>query len=369
VSVYPSNWGFMPRGWWRWQRGPEPPSEPIAGAARRLWIPSKRSALALVACVLPVLWAWQVLLVWNEPDEDLQDPWGDAVTYLAAGERLNDGHALYELGANDRQVLILPSFTAPLLSPPPIAAIWRPLTIIPFGFAAWVAACWVALLATVWYLVSRLGLPAAVVVAALSWPLGEQLAAANVSAFFPGLFLLAWLRRGDARWGALLGAMAALKLAPAVMGGWWAGRHGAPGLLAVTAGAVGFGIAGFLGAGLESYLAYLSIPSTTEPSSLSVAGRLGASWFPYVALVVGALAAARLGRFPRMSYAVAYVAMLVGTPAVYVATFGLLIGLLVPLISLSPELEVPERAGPDSDHEGIRTRLAWSANLPSLDRR
>ena len=54
-----------------------------------------RLTLAVISCVLPVLWAWQVLLVWNIPDDDLQDPWGDALTYLAAGERLNDSHLLY----------------------------------------------------------------------------------------------------------------------------------------------------------------------------------------------------------------------------------------------------------------------------------
>ena len=73
------------------------------------------------------------------------------------------------------------------------------------------------------------------VVSALSWPIGEQLAAANVSAFFPGLFLFAWLKRDDARCGAIC-AMAALKFAPGVMAGWWVGRHRGLGGLAVLAG-------------------------------------------------------------------------------------------------------------------------------------
>ncbi len=103
-----------------------------------------RLTLAVISCVLPVLWAWQVLLVWNIPDDDLQDPWGDALTYLAAGERLNDSHLLYAWTSGDRPVFMMERFIAPLISPPPIAAIWRPLAAVPFGLPIWVGACWVA---------------------------------------------------------------------------------------------------------------------------------------------------------------------------------------------------------------------------------
>jgi hypothetical protein len=319
----------------------------------------RRIGLALIACALPVLWAWQVLLVWNIPDADLQDAWGDATTYLAAGERLNQGHDLYALTPGDRPVLILDNFTAPLLSPPPIAALWRPLAVVPFGLALWVGACWVALLATIWYLVIRLGLPATVVVAALSWPLGEQLAAANVSAFFPGLLLLVWLRRDTPRWGLVLGALAALKLAPAVMGGWWVGTHGRSGMSSVLSGAAALGVVGLIGAGVDAFRAYLAIPASTQPSSLSVAGLLGAPWFPYVGLAVGAVAAAGLRRYPRLAFSVAYVAMMLGNPAVYVATFGLLIGLLIPFVSDEPRAVIEEPAA--SGDQGVGSRFAWTA--------
>jgi Glycosyltransferase family 87 len=360
VGLYPGKWESAPRlGWGRWPIG----SNGLIGDAVRA---RSRLVLVCVGCALPILWAWQVLLVWNIPDEDLQDPWGDAVTYLAAGERLNDGHALYSLSVVDRRVLMMETYTAPLLSPPPIAAIWRPLAAIPFGMAIWVGACWVALLGTIGYLVMRLGLPAAVVVAALSWPIGEQLAAANVSAFFPGLLLLAWLKRDGARWGAMLGAMAALKLAPGVMVGWWVGRHRGSGVLAFLAGAASLGLVGLVGAGIHAYIAYASIPGTTEPSSLSVAGRLGASWFPYLAITLGGLMAAALGRFPRLSFSVAYLAMLVGTPAVYVADFGLLIGFLIPFVRRSEDESVALLIRERSDGEGVRPRFRWNLQPPGL---
>jgi hypothetical protein len=57
---------------------------------------------------------------------------GDAFTYLAAGERLNDGHPLYALSAGDRPVDLHPPFwTVPLLSPPSIAVVLRPFALLP----------------------------------------------------------------------------------------------------------------------------------------------------------------------------------------------------------------------------------------------
>ena len=271
-------------------------------------------------------------MVWGIPDGDLQDPWGDAITYLSAGERLNAGHPLYELQPGDRPVLILPTYTAPLLSPPPIAAIWRALAAAPFGFVLWIAACWLALLGSVWFLVMRIGLPAAVLAAVLSWPIGEQLAAANVSAFIPVLLLITWVHRGDARLGAILGALAAIKLSPAVMGGWWIGHHRGHGVLSFFVGLAVLAALGLWGAGWDAHVAYVGIAGTTDPSDLSIAGRLGAPWFPFVSLLVGTAIAGALGRYPRLSFGVAYGAMLVATPAVYVATFSLLIGFLVPFV-------------------------------------
>src|SRR5439155_1700663 len=55
-------------------------------------------------------------------------PGSDAWNYLAAGERLNAGHPLYSISPGDRPIQLLPPYwTVPLLAPPPIAVVWRPL--------------------------------------------------------------------------------------------------------------------------------------------------------------------------------------------------------------------------------------------------
>ena len=57
---------------------------------------------------------------------------GHAYVYLAAGERLNAGHPLYALSPGDRPLGMQPPYwTVPLLSPPPIAVLFRPLAALP----------------------------------------------------------------------------------------------------------------------------------------------------------------------------------------------------------------------------------------------
>jgi hypothetical protein len=73
---------------------------------------------------------------------------GDAFTYLAAGERLNAGHMLYALSPGDRPVDLNPPYwTVPLLSPPPIAVLFRAFAALPpdTGAYAWWALQLVAL--------------------------------------------------------------------------------------------------------------------------------------------------------------------------------------------------------------------------------
>ncbi len=94
----------------------------------------ERSALLALVWLLILMFAREMVITWGVPDPDLLDPFADANTYLAAGERLNDGHPLYALQPGDRPVLLVGEYPVPLFSPPPIAAIWRPLAIVPFGF-------------------------------------------------------------------------------------------------------------------------------------------------------------------------------------------------------------------------------------------
>ena len=58
-------------------------------------------------------------------------PGSDAWNYLAAGERLNAGHPLYALSAGRPTVPLAPPYwSVPLLAPPPIAVLWRPLALL-----------------------------------------------------------------------------------------------------------------------------------------------------------------------------------------------------------------------------------------------
>ncbi len=105
----------------------------------------------------------------------------DAITYLAAGERLNAGHDLYALVAGDRRIWVNPPYwTVPLLSPPPIAVVWRPLAALPneWGIGIW----WIANVATIAAVVAGLlrrlpllaGLGLIVLGPSFAWELGSR---------------------------------------------------------------------------------------------------------------------------------------------------------------------------------------------------
>ena len=146
----------------------------------------------------------------------------DAVTYLAAGERLNAGHPLYSLSPGDRPITTdVPGISVPLLSPPGIAIVWRPLaalgewTVIPWwilGSALFV----IALSVVVW----RAWPTIAIVVLVLE-PIAWLVAFGNVHAYIAAGMVLLWFVR-DRPWAAaaLAVSMAALKLTPAPLVLW-----------------------------------------------------------------------------------------------------------------------------------------------------
>src|SRR5439155_18905551 len=73
---------------------------------------------------------------------------GDATVYLAAGERLDAGHALYALAPGDRDPGLKPPYwTVPLLSPPLIGVVFRPLALLPWAVGAYIF--WAATLASI----------------------------------------------------------------------------------------------------------------------------------------------------------------------------------------------------------------------------
>ena len=337
---------------------------PLLAPGRRPAFDRLVSILLLVIALLPATFMTLGYLKAMADPGDAVEPFSDAITYLAAGERLNAGHDLYRLGPGDRGVLLLPQTgDAPLVSPPPIAVLWRPLAAVPFGFPLWIAATWVVLLVTVVRLVLRTGALAVIACVVLFDAIAQQLSVANVAAFFPALLVLAWDRRREPWTGALTGAMTALKLSPGTGFGWLVGRRDWPRLLWASGGLLALALVGLIGAGIQPWFDYLGVARQTQPSPESLAGLTGLPWLSSAILVGGTVLAAAVRR-DRWSFGIAVVASVVGSPALYHAGYIPLLVLTLPLAEALRERA--ERAGrtagtrgdlPDrtiSDHDGGR---------------
>ena len=306
----------------------------VTASSRAVVTPRVRLTLRLCLVVLSLLpsmlMAKAYLTTFSHSDTG-PGPFADALTYLAAGERLNVGHDLYTFGPGDRPLFVYPpSSTAALLSPPPIAAPWRLLALSPAGITLWIASGWLCLLGTMAYLVFRLGWPAAIVCALFFRPVGEQLAVVNMTAFFPALLVASWRFRAHPQIGLAIGSMAILKLAPATMFGWLAGSR--PRALVWAAGAMTtFLVLGAIAAGPGAYVEYLGVATSPVSSPFSLAIQTGLPWLS-MAILVGGLIASFLIRHEGLAFAVAIVASVAGNPALYGASLVPLLALLAPFL-------------------------------------
>jgi hypothetical protein len=290
-----------------------------------------RLALIAIALAPSLIVAALFLQAFSRLDSP-QRPFTDAWTYLAAGDRLNLGHDLYRLRPGDLPVDLYPElFPVPMVGPPIMGVIARPLAAIEIGLAIWVIACWAAILGTMAYLVDKVGILAVVVCIVLSLSIGEQVAAANVASFFPLLLLVAWRTRERATPGVAVGLMAAAKLAPIAMAGWLIGARNWRALAALVVTLAAAGVACLLFAGFVNTFDYLRVLSTVGPSTFSVSRALGVSWASYAVLVGGSVLAIATARWPRISFCVGVLAMTFGTPALYWSGFVALLGVLAPL--------------------------------------
>lgn len=256
-------------------------------------------------------------------------PYTDTNTYLAAGERLNAGHPLYELMPGDRMVTIADTSSAPLLSPPPVAVLWRPIAALgPLGPALWVVAGWMALLGVTVHLAWRTGPLGTLVGLGLAPGMGEQLAVVNVASFFPVLLVTAW--RWPAVSGPLVAFMGMLKLSPLAGFGWIAGsgwwRQVALGGAVILAGV---GLSEVLAPG--SLGAYLGVARDIAPSPLSLSGATGIGFLSHAVLIGGTVLAFLLSRDrPAIGFVAAVVAMVLGTPALFTAGLATLVAVSAP---------------------------------------
>lgn len=265
----------------------------------------------------------------------------DGLTYLAAGERLNAGHPLYALSPGDRPVALRPPYwTSPLLSPPPIAVLWRPLAALPneWGLAAWWITSITIMVVTVTAVARRAILPAGVALLILFPSFVGELEVANVNGYLLGGTVLVWLlatRRQDGLAGGLVALMASIKLWPIVLLVWFLGQRRWSVLPGFVAGAVIVGFTSLLGAGIEAHFDYVAIARSTPPSALSVAGILSAfgvnvPWISYVILVFGIVEVLALRHRPELAFSVAVATMVLGSPVVNPNTFMVLFACVAP---------------------------------------
>jgi Glycosyltransferase family 87 len=270
----------------------------------------------------------------------------DAGTYRAAAERLNDGHYLYRLLPGDRPMALHPPYvTVPLLSPPPIAVLWRPFALLgDASLYLWWIGCVAAILLSLVVLARRRPLDTGATTLLLTLPLGLALGWSNVDGYFLLALLGTWLaaRSGkDVAAGALVATMVAVKLTPAPLVLWLLaiGRYRA------FAAAACFGIVwlavSVAGAGLSAHFEYLDVvrntlgPGTTDLSLAGVgrsvglpsgvAGLLLPAWW-----VLCGVAIAVLRHRPGPAFAAAVLMQVLGSPVVQPYTFILLLALIAP---------------------------------------
>jgi hypothetical protein len=164
--------------------------------------------------------------------------------------------------------------------------------------------------------------------------IGEQLVAGNVASFFPGLLILAW-RLGGGPAGAVVGLMGSLKLAPFGMIGWLIRGGNVRGMIAAISAASAMLVVSLTGAGFGAIADYANVAATAQPSTTSVSYLTGVTWLSQAILVGGTCLAALLGGRPGLSFAISTLAIVFGTPALYVSGYVTLLAVVAPLAAPS----------------------------------
>jgi len=294
-----------------------PPSEPVARPARRA-----RDVVAALAAVASVA-GWFLFFLSRYPA-------GDAIGYLAAGERLNAGHLLYSLSAGDRPIPTNPPFfTAPFLYPPAFAVPWRLLAALPSmaGLAIWmgalllVMAVWLA-----WQLAEgRMG--TALLMAALGYPIGLTAVTGNINGFLLVAFLFVWqLRERDLVVAGLVGTLAAWKIFPGLLVIWLIAtrRWRAAAWTLVVIGV--WGVLGLVAAGPSSTWTYLTqVVPDTQAMGISLAYLFAWGPLTFVLIAAGVVAVLGLGpRRPRAAYVTALLTAVLAWPSLGPASLSML---------------------------------------------
>jgi hypothetical protein len=238
--------------------------------------------LSGVAIVTSMILLPQINPILLHPEAYGNDPY----VYYAAGERLNAGHDLYSISPGDRLVGGQPEAArTPLVAPPMIAVVWRPLALLPLEVATrlwWAAGIAVCGLVVAW-LWARSGLIGLVIFFMLAPELAWTTLSGNVNAYVLPLLVLVWLTaiRRPLLAGVSVALATAFRISPIVLGAWLAVTASRRAVLGVVAGAVFvFGVS-LLGAGWANHLAwldqarYFASIGTTQPSFQSMLAGIG----------------------------------------------------------------------------------------------
>jgi hypothetical protein len=253
-------------------------------------------------------------------------PGSDAWNYLAAAERLNAGHPLYALSPGDRPIQLLPPYwSVPLLAPPPIAVVWRPLALLGDpSMTLWATAGLAVTLAGAGWLLASGGLLVAGLIALLAAPLAIQSLAGNANGFLFAALVLAWTWRARPPLvGSMIAVAIAVKLTPALLLLWLASasRWRAIGAAIIALAVIGIGSLG--GAGIQNHLDWLASLPGTAPAPTSIAGLTGLpSWLILAGAILVVVVVGRLGN-ERLTFSVAVVASALASPALYLGTLGI----------------------------------------------
>ena len=302
-------------------------------------------AIALAGLTL----TWQAFATFVLPYDLIGN---DGVTYLAAAERLAQGHDLYRIGPGDRLVFGLgsPCCPFPLMSPPPVAVLFLPLTILDPHLALllwdWLNA--VAIVGTVGYLLVRLPLPTGICIVALSLPLAIETLLGNVNGLLLAGTAVTWMlgaRGRSASAGALLGLMAAVKLWPALLILWFLTQRRYDVLPGFVAGIFVVGLLSLAGAGMDAHLEWLTVvvPASVGQAPFADIVKAGTGvdlpWIGYAILLVGSIEVWALRARPRLAWAAAVLTMVFGAPIFHVGTLILLFAALIPWADRAPVVD------------------------------
>jgi hypothetical protein len=299
----------------------------IGGASGKGWTASGHSIVIGVGVGLLV--AALVLYIGQTRDYLL----GDAYTYLAAGERLNASHPLYALSAGDRAVPVQPPFwTAPLVSPPFIAVLWRPLAALPggAGVALWWLGSVAVMVGAILWLARRGPTATGLAIAALCVPLAMEVGLGNVNGYLLAGAVALWALR-DRPWsGAILGVMIAVKVWPLALALWLVGQRRWDALAWTTGTLAICALISLAGAGWANHVAYLDVAAGIHPSAFSLTWQLGIPWLWAAVLVLGLVLILVVRSRPDWSYRLAVLTMILGTPVVNPNTYAILLAAIAP---------------------------------------